>query len=104
MVIIIVQARRPMEQSSSEGGQGKKDSRIGSSRCGSAETHLTSILEDVGSIWASLSGLRIWRCHKLWYRSQTQLGSGFAGLWPRPAATAPIRPIAWELRVLQARL
>ena len=24
---------------------------------------------------ASLSGLRIWHCRELWYRSQTQLGS-----------------------------
>ena len=24
---------------------------------------------------ASLSGLRIWHCHKLWGRSQTQFGS-----------------------------
>ena len=27
---------------------------------------------------ASLSGLRIWRCHELWCRSQTQLGSCIA--------------------------
>ena len=27
---------------------------------------------------ASLSGLRIWRCRELWYRSQTQLGSHVA--------------------------
>ena len=27
---------------------------------------------------ASLSGLRIWHCHELWGRSQTQLGSGVA--------------------------
>ena len=27
---------------------------------------------------ASLSGLRIWRCCELWYRSQTWLGSGIA--------------------------
>ena len=29
-------------------------------------------------VWslAPLSGLRIWCCHKLWYRLQTQLGSG----------------------------
>ena len=31
---------------------------------------------------ASLSGLRIWRCRELWCR---------------PAATALIRPLAWEL-------
>ena len=27
---------------------------------------------------ASLRGLRIWHCHELWYRMQTQLGSGIA--------------------------
>ena len=27
---------------------------------------------------ASLSGLRIWSCHELWCRSQTQLRSGVA--------------------------
>ena len=27
---------------------------------------------------ASLSGLRIWRCHELWCRLQTRLGSGIA--------------------------
>ena len=27
---------------------------------------------------ALLSALRIRRCHELWYRSQTQLGSGIA--------------------------
>ena len=35
----------------------------------------TSIHEDVGSIPASLSGLRIWRCHELWCRLQMWLGS-----------------------------
>ena len=31
-------------------------------------------------VWslASLSGLRIWHCHKMWCRSQTRLGSGVA--------------------------
>ena len=39
-------------------------------------TNPTSIHEDAGSIPASLfSGLRIQRCHKLWYRSQMRLGS-----------------------------
>ena len=40
--------------------------------------NLTRISEDAGSIPASLSGLRIWHCHELWCRSQTQLGSGVA--------------------------
>ena len=44
----------------------------------------------VGSL-ASLSGLRIQRCHELWCRSQTQLGSRTA------VAVARIRPLAWEL-------
>ena len=38
-----------------------------------------------------LSGLRLWRCHELWCRSQKQLW-----LWCRSAAVAPIRPLAWE--------
>ena len=37
---------------------------------------------------ASLSGLRIWRCHELGCRLQTRLGSGIV--------IAPIRPLAWE--------
>ena len=45
---------------------------------------------------ASLSGLRIWRCHKLWCRLQTQLGSGLLWLWCRPTAGALIGPLAWE--------
>ena len=61
---------------------------------------------------ALLSGLRIWHCHELWCRSKTWLRSGiavscgvgcrpgsdpeFLWLWRRPAATAPIRPLAWE--------
>ena len=40
--------------------------------------NLTSIHGDAGSIPASLSGLRIWRCCELWCRSQAQLGSGVA--------------------------
>ena len=45
---------------------------------------------------ASLSGLRIWRCFELWYRSQTWLGSQVAVAVCRPVATALIRPLAWE--------
>ena len=45
---------------------------------------------------ASLIGLRIWRCHEVWSRSQTQLRSGIAVAWRRPAATALIGPLAWE--------
>ena len=49
-----------------------------SSHCGSAETNLTSIYEDSGSILASLSGLRIQRWHELRRRSQMWLGSHIA--------------------------
>ena len=54
---------------------------------------------------ALLSGLRIQRCHELWCRSQTWLGSRVAvalaallwlWLWHRPVATAAIQPLAWE--------
>ena len=45
---------------------------------------------------ASFSGLVIRGCHELWCRLQTQLRSGTAWLWRRPAATDPIRPLAWE--------
>ena len=33
---------------------------------------------------------------ELWCRSQKRLGSGMAVAVARPAATAPIRPLAWE--------
>ena len=51
---------------------------IGSSHDGSAVTNPISIHEDVGSILALLSGLRIRSCCELWCRSQTGLGSGVA--------------------------
>ena len=53
-----------------------KNEKYGSSLGGSAETNLISIHEDVGSM-TSLSGLWNWHCRELWYRSQTQLRSGF---------------------------
>ena len=42
-----------------------------------------SIHEDAGLILASLSGLRIQRCHELWYRLKMWL-------WGRPTAAVPI--------------
>ena len=41
-------------------------------------TNPTSNHEDAGSFLVSLSGLRIWWCHELWGRLQTQLGSRIA--------------------------
>ena len=46
-----------------------------SSRRGVAETNLTSIHEDVGSIPGLTSGSEIWHCYELWCRSQMHLGS-----------------------------
>ena len=46
-----------------------------------------SIHEDAGSI-PGLSGLRIWRCRKLWCRWWTQLGSRVAVAVARPVAVA----------------
>ena len=59
-----------------------KDLRLGSSLCDSAVLNLPSIHEGTGSIpgfaqWVEVSA---W----LW-------------LWRRPAAPAPVRPLAWEL-------
>ena len=38
---------------------------------------------------ASLSGLRIWCCHKLWHRSQMLLRSSVAWLWRKPGNPWP---------------
>ena len=45
---------------------------------------------------ASLSGLRIWHCPELWSGSQTWFDPALLWLWYRPAAIAPIQPLAWE--------
>ena len=49
-----------------------------SSRCSSAETHLTIIHEDAVLSLPLLSGLKIWYCRELWCRSQTRLRSGIS--------------------------
>ena len=43
---------------------------------------------------ASLSGLRIQRCGKLWCRRSLDLMLLWLWLWCRPAAVAPIAPLA----------
>ena len=50
---------------------------------------------------ASLSGLRIWHCHELWYRSQIRLGSGIAVavVVVEVSATPPIRPQPGNLHI-----
>jgi len=46
---------------------------------------------------ASLSGLRIWFCHKLWCSRRYGLNPELLWLWHRLVAIAPIWPLAWEL-------
>ena len=57
---------------------------------------LASMRTQVRSL-ASISGLRIWYCHQLGCRD-CRRGSDpmLLWLWCRLAATAPIRPLAWE--------
>ena len=59
-------------------------------------TNPTSTHEDAGSIPSFAQRLRIWRCLELWYRLQQGLNAVLLWLWRRPAAIAPIGPLAWE--------
>ena len=59
-------------------GPKQTNQKTRSSHHGSVEASLTSIHEDVGSIPGLLSELKIKHCRELWYRLQTQLGSGIA--------------------------
>ena len=52
--------------------------------------------EDAGSI-PGLSGIGIRHCHELWYRPQSGSDPTLLQLWSRPAAAAPIQPLAREL-------
>ena len=49
-------------------------------------------------VWSlgSLSALRIWHCPELWFKLQIGLDLVLLWLWCKPAAVAPIRPLAWE--------
>ena len=60
------------------------------------QIQLVSMRTQVPSL-ASLSGLRIWHWRELWCRFQTWLDSALLWLLCRPAATALISPLAWEL-------
>ena len=55
------------------------------------------LCEDVDSILALLSGLRIWHCHKLQCTLQMQLGSSVAVAVAQAPAAAAIQPLAQEL-------
>ena len=46
---------------------------------------------------ALLSGLRIWCCHELWFRSQRRFGSRVAMAVAYVGQQLLIRPLAWEL-------
>ena len=55
---------------------------------------LLSVMRTQVRSLALLSGLRIW--HALSYGVGHRCGSDPTLLWPRLAATAPIRPLVWE--------
>ena len=46
---------------------------------------------------ASLRVLGIWCCCELWVGRRCSSDSALLWLWCRPAAVAPIQPLAWEL-------
>ena len=56
---------------------------------------LVSVRTQVWSL-ASISGLRTWHCGELWCRSRHSSDPTWLRLWHRPAAIAPIWPLAWE--------
>ena len=58
-------------------------------------TQLGSMRTWVQSL-ASLSGLRIQRCHELCVGRRCGWDPALLWLWWRPAAAAPIQPLAWE--------
>ena len=46
---------------------------------------------------ALLSGLRTWHCCEWWLGHRRGSDRALLWLWHRPAATAPIGPLAWKL-------
>ena len=72
-------------------------------RSESSHWDLAGLGSDIASVrmqilsLASLSGLRIRHCCRMWCRSQMQLGSVLLWLWHRLTATAPIGPLSQEL-------
>ena len=69
-----------------------KYSSLGSSHCGSVVTNQTSAYEDAGSI-PGLASMAVSR--GVGHRHGS--GPELLWLWRRPAATAPIHLLAWEL-------
>ena len=67
-----------------------------SSHRGTAETNYTRNPEVAVRSLASLSRLRVWCCREPRCRSQICLDPALLWLWHRPAAVAPVRPLAWE--------
>ena len=58
-------------------------------------TQLVSMKIEVRCL-ASLSGLRIWHCRESGIGHRCGSDPELLWLWCRPAATAPIQPLAWE--------
>ena len=67
----------------------------GSSCCGSAETKLMSIHEDAGLPWPHSEGFGFGIALSCGAGRRQGLDPVLLWLWCRPAAAAPIRPLAW---------
>ena len=68
---------------------------VGSSCCGSVVANPTVSMRMRVQSLASLSGLRVWGCLELWYRSQSGLDPVL--LWHWLAIAVLVQPLAWEL-------
>ena len=75
-----------------------------SSCCGSVETNLTHIQEDISLILGPAQSDRIWQCHALQCRSLMWLRSGVALATAMAGSRSLIQPLAWELPYARVRV